>query len=69
MELPPDAYVTDAQKDMFAARGNRFNTEGSNAVVEVNQYRMKKFNFSKNIYQYDVSHAISTSLLHVGDCV
>ncbi|QPH10460.1 hypothetical protein C2857_001778 [Epichloe festucae Fl1] len=35
MELPPDAYVLDAQKDMFALRGNKFNTEGSKAIVEV----------------------------------
>lgn len=54
MELPPDAYVTEGQKDLFALRGNKFNTEGSNAVVEVNQYRMKKFDFAKKIYQYDV---------------
>lgn len=55
MELPPDAYVLDAQKDMFALRGNKFNTEGSKAIVEVNQYRMTKFDFSKKIYQYDAS--------------
>lgn len=54
MELPPDAYVTEGQKDIFALRGNKFNTEGSNAVIEVNQYRMKKFDFAKKIYQYDV---------------
>ncbi|TWU78208.1 hypothetical protein ED733_007930 [Metarhizium rileyi] len=54
MELPPDAYVTEALKDVFALRGNKFNTEGSSAMIEVNQYRMKKFDFSKKIYQYDV---------------
>ncbi|KAK2609134.1 Protein argonaute [Conoideocrella luteorostrata] len=54
MELPPDAYVSDTKKGMFALRGNKFNSEGSKAIVEVNQYRMKKFNFSQKIYQYDV---------------
>ncbi|KAG5948403.1 hypothetical protein E4U53_006296 [Claviceps sorghi] len=55
MELPPDAYVVDAQKDIFALRGNKFNTEGSKAIIEVNQYRMKKFDFAKKIFQYDVT--------------
>lgn len=55
MELPPDAYVTDGQRDMFALRGNKFNSEGNSIVVEVNQYRMKKFDFQKKIHQYDVS--------------
>ncbi|OAA73597.1 eukaryotic translation initiation factor 2C 2 [Cordyceps fumosorosea ARSEF 2679] len=55
MELPPDAYVSDTQKSMFTLRGNNLNTEGSPAVVEVNQYRMTKFDFSKKIYQYDVA--------------
>ncbi|EGX96643.1 eukaryotic translation initiation factor 2C 2 [Cordyceps militaris CM01] len=55
MELPPDAYVSDTQKSMFTLRGNNLNTEGSPAVVEVNQYRMTKFDFTKKIYQYDVA--------------
>ncbi|KAG6012482.1 hypothetical protein E4U43_007782 [Claviceps pusilla] len=55
MELPPDAYVLDAQKDIFALRGNKYNTDGSKAIVEVNQYRMTKFDFAKKIFQYDVS--------------
>lgn len=55
MELPPDAYVLDGSKDIFALRGNKYNTEGMPAVVEVNQYRMKKFDFKSKIYQYDVS--------------
>lgn len=54
MELPPDAYVPDTQKSMFALRGNRVNTEGKPSIVEVNQYRMKAFDFSKKIHQYDV---------------
>ncbi|KAG6027619.1 hypothetical protein E4U41_000880 [Claviceps citrina] len=54
MELPPDAYVLDDQKEIFALRGNKFNTEGSKIIVEVNQYRMTKFNFAMKIYQYDV---------------
>lgn len=55
MELPPDAYVTnEAQKDVFAVRGNKFNTEGRPETVEVNQFRMTKFDFNKKIYQYDV---------------
>lgn len=55
LELPPDAYVSDTQKDKFILRGNKFNTEGKPAEMLVNQYRMKKFDFSKKIYQYDVS--------------
>lgn len=56
MELPADAYVTnEAQKDVFAIRGNKFNTEGRLEMVEVNQFRMTKFDFNKKIYQYDVS--------------
>lgn len=55
MELPPDAYILDDQKDTFALRGNKYNTEGSKAIVEVNQYRMTKFDYSKDIHQYDVS--------------
>ena len=54
MELPPDAYVSDAQKSRFTLRGNKLNTEGKPAAVEVNQYRMKTFDFSKKIFQYDV---------------
>lgn len=54
MELPPDAYVTDTQKSKFTLRGNKFNTEGKPATVQVNQYRMKTFDFTKKIYQYDV---------------
>lgn len=60
MELPPDAYVSDTKKDMFALRGNRLNSEGKPAQVQVNQLRMSKFDFQKKIYQYDVS---SLSLL------
>ncbi|KAK5995627.1 Protein argonaute 1-like protein [Cladobotryum mycophilum] len=55
MELPPDAYVTDEKKGLFAMRGNKFNTEGRTELIEVNQLRMTKFNFSKKIYQYDVA--------------
>lgn len=55
MELPADAYVSDTQKSMFALRGNKLNTEGKPAIVDVNQYRMVNFNFKKTIYQYDVS--------------
>ncbi|GAO18386.1 uncharacterized protein UV8b_05404 [Ustilaginoidea virens] len=54
MELPPDAFVLDEQKDVFALRGNKLNSEGSKAIIEVNQYRMTKFDFNKKIYQYDV---------------
>lgn len=56
MELPPDAFISNEdRKDMFATRGNKFNTEGRAEKVEVNQFRMTKFDFSKKIYQYDVS--------------
>lgn len=63
MELPPDAYVSDTQKSLFTLRGNNLNSEGSPAVVEVNQYRMTKFDFTKKIYQYDVSYLTFCSLL------
>ena len=55
MELPPDAYVSETKKDLFTLRGKRLNTEGKAESVEVNQYRMTKFDFTKKIYQYDVS--------------
>lgn len=55
MELPPDAYVSETKKDLFTLRGNKLNTEGKTEMIEVNQYRMTKFDFSKKIYQYDVS--------------
>lgn len=55
MELPPDAYISETKKDMFTLRKGRFNTEGKPEQIEVNQYRMTKFDFSKKIYQYDVS--------------
>jgi eukaryotic translation initiation factor 2C len=54
MELPPDAYM-EGRKSVFTLRGNKFNSEGTPDVVHVNQYRMKSFDFSKKIYQYDVS--------------
>ncbi|KAK7415854.1 Protein argonaute [Neonectria magnoliae] len=54
MELPPDAYVSETKKDLFTLRGNKLNTEGKAELVEVNQYRMTKFDFTKKIYQYDV---------------
>ncbi|KAF4967182.1 hypothetical protein FZEAL_10568 [Fusarium zealandicum] len=54
MELPPDAYVSETKKDLFTLRGKKFNTEGKPEQMEVNQYRMTKFDFSKKIYQYDV---------------
>ncbi|KAL4730323.1 Protein argonaute [Fusarium chlamydosporum] len=54
MELPPDAYISETKKDMFTLRNGRFNTEGRPEQIEVNQYRMTKFDFSKKIYQYDV---------------
>lgn len=57
MELPADAYATDTQKSLFTLRGNKLNSEGAPVVVEVNQYRMTKFDFTKKIYQYDVSIA------------
>ncbi|KAG5959309.1 hypothetical protein E4U56_005050 [Claviceps arundinis] len=55
MELPSDAYILD--NDTFALRGNnanKYNTEGSKAIVEVNQYRMTKFDCIEDIHQYDV---------------
>ncbi|KAF5020355.1 hypothetical protein F66182_7627 [Fusarium sp. NRRL 66182] len=54
MELPPDAYVSETKKDLFTLRNGRFNTEGKPEPIEVNQYRMTKFDFSKKIHQYDV---------------
>ena len=55
MELPAEAYLTENTKDIFPVRGQKLNTEGQVIQLEVNQYRMTKFNFSKKIYQYDVS--------------
>ncbi|KAH7273919.1 hypothetical protein MRS44_000638 [Fusarium solani] len=54
MELPPDAYVSETKKDLFTLRNGKFNTEGKPEQIEVNQYRMTKFDFSKKIHQYDV---------------
>lgn len=58
MELPPDAYISETRKDFFTLRGNKLNTEGKPEQVEVNQYRMTKFDFTKKIYQYDVRFLI-----------
>jgi eukaryotic translation initiation factor 2C len=56
MELPADAFLdNEDQKDVFAVRGKNLNTEGRPEMIEVNQLRMTKFDFSKKIYQYDVS--------------
>lgn len=55
MELPPDAYVSDTKKSLFPLRGNKFNSEGRQEVIEVNQYRMTNFDFGKKIYQFDES--------------
>lgn len=57
MELPPDAYLTDTKKSQFALRGNKLNTEGTQDMVHTNQYRMKSFDTSKKIFQYDVSNS------------
>ncbi|KAF7547263.1 hypothetical protein G7046_g9055 [Stylonectria norvegica] len=54
MELPPDAYLTDTKKDVFTLRGKQLNTDGQSALIDVNQYRMMKFDFGKKIYQYDI---------------
>ncbi|KAM5355683.1 hypothetical protein ACJ41O_002329 [Fusarium nematophilum] len=54
MELPPDAYVSETKKDLFTLRGKQLNTEGKPEQIEVNQYRMTKFDFTKKIHQYDV---------------
>lgn len=56
MELPPDAYVPETSKSIFAMRGNKYNSEGKPTKIDVNQYRMTKFNAAMKIYQYDVSH-------------
>lgn len=63
MELPPDAYVSETKKDLFTLRGNKLNTEGKPEMIEVNQYRMTKFDFEKKIYQYDVSFPYPHCLL------
>lgn len=54
MELPPDAYVADIKKSSFALRGKKLNSEGSPAALQVNQYRMTKFDPNVKVYQYDV---------------
>ncbi|KAF4126056.1 eukaryotic translation initiation factor 2C [Geosmithia morbida] len=55
MELPPEAYVLGGGKSPFALRNNKFNTEGTSDMVYVNQYRVKKVDFTKKVYQYDVT--------------
>ncbi|KAJ6441216.1 eukaryotic translation initiation factor 2c [Purpureocillium lavendulum] len=55
VELPPDAYLSSTAKSEFTLRGTKYNTEGKPAQIEVNQYRMKSFDFTKKIYQYDVT--------------
>lgn len=64
MELPPDAYIPETRKDAFTLRGNKLNTEGKPEQIEVNQYRMTKFDFTKKIYQYDARFLI----LPLGNC-
>ena len=54
IELGPEAY-TSGNADKFTERGQKYNTEGVQDMVGSNQYRMKTFDFSKKIYQYDVS--------------
>ena len=61
VELPPDAYLSDTAKSEFTLRGTKYNTEGKPAQVEVNQYRLKAFDFTKRIYQYDVCIQTHTS--------
>lgn len=55
MEMPADAFVANTKKSLFALRGKNMNSEGKPTQVEVNQYRMTKFDFRKKIFQYDVS--------------
>jgi eukaryotic translation initiation factor 2C len=54
MELGPEAY-TSGNADKFTMRGQKYNTEGVTDMVGANQYRLKTFDFSKKIYQYDVN--------------
>jgi eukaryotic translation initiation factor 2C len=64
MELPPDAFLSyEDRKDVFPPRENKFNTEGRPEKVEVNQFRMTKFDFNKKIYQYDVSNILESRSL------
>lgn len=56
MELPPDAYVADSKKSLFAQRGKKLNSEGSPTNLQVNQYRMTKFNPNVKIFQFDVCY-------------
>ncbi|KAI6777942.1 eukaryotic translation initiation factor 2C [Emericellopsis cladophorae] len=53
IELGPEAYIS-GNADKFTERGQKYNTEGVQDMVGSNQYRMKTFDFSKKIYQYDV---------------
>ncbi|ODA75978.1 hypothetical protein RJ55_08619 [Drechmeria coniospora] len=55
VELPPDAYLKDTAMSMFTLRNNKFNSEGKPIKVDVNQYRMKSFDFAKKVYQYDIA--------------
>lgn len=46
LDLPADAFM-DHKQGTFPLRGNKFNTEGRQDMVEVNQYRMTQFDFQK----------------------
>lgn len=55
MELPPEAYSFDNNKDMFCLRGNKYNSEGVQDSVLSNSIRITSMNLEKKIHQFDVS--------------
>lgn len=54
VELPADAYALD-RPDFFLSRPKKFNESGQAANIEVNQYKVTSFDFSKTVHQYAVS--------------
>lgn len=53
MDLPPEAFVTDGKKPIFAARPG-YNEKDKPVNIRVNQYRVEQTN-AVTVYQYSVS--------------
>ncbi|KAL1899214.1 Protein argonaute [Sporothrix stenoceras] len=53
MDLPPEAFVTDGKKPLFAARPG-YNEKDRPVNIRVNQYRVEQTN-AVTVYQYAVS--------------
>lgn len=56
IELPLDACASETKKDIFISHGSEYNNfECTIRKVEVNECRMTKFDFKKDINWYDLS--------------